>query len=166
MLSRRSFNLTALCAVSFTSLPVAAHEAARVETEVTLNANGGVEIIHVLQLSAAQRLLYKADVIDKNDLTGLKSRAQAALYASERFSLKADGNDIPLDILGAEVAGGHLYIYQTGTLSELPENWSAQNTILRDLSPRFDNLINVPTKDGIQTLVFRGSEIDTVQTTK
>jgi len=93
VLSRRSFNLTALCAVSFTSLPVAAHEAARVETEVTLNANGGVEIIHVLQLSAAQRLLYKADVIDKNDLTGLKSRAQAALYASERFSLKADGND-------------------------------------------------------------------------
>jgi len=123
-----------------------------VETEVTLNANGGVEIIHVLQLSAAQRLLYKADVIDKN--------------ASERFSLKADGNDIPLDILGAEVAGGHLYIYQTGVLSELPESWSAQNTILRDLSPRFDNHINVPTKDGIQTLVFSGSEIDTVQSTK
>lgn len=166
MFSRRSFVLTALCAVSLSSLPAIAHEAARVETEVTLNENGGLEIIHVLQLSAAQRLLYKADVIDKNDLTGLKARAQAALYAAERFSLKADGKDIPLDVLGAEVAGGHLYIYQTGSITEQPETWSATNSILRDLSPRFDNLINVPTANGIETLVFRGSEIDTVQSTK
>ena len=110
-----------------------------------------------------RQLLFKAGVIEKNDMTGLRSRAQAALYSSERFELKADGDTIPLDILGAEVAGGHLYIYQTGTLEALPETWSAKNLILRDLSPRFDNVINVPTKDGIRTLVFSGSELDTFQ---
>ncbi len=166
MLSRRSILLTAICAVSLSSIPTFAHEAARVETEVTLKTDGGLEVIHTLQLSAAQRLLYKAKVIDKNDLTGLKARAQAALYTSERFELKADDKTIPLDILGAEIAGGHLYIYQTGTLSALPETWSAQNSILRDLSPRFDNLINVPTADGIRTIVFNGSDIDAVQSAK
>ena len=143
-----------------------AHDAPRVETQVTLNAAGELDVTHVLQLSAAQRLLFKAGVIDKNDMTGLKARAQAALYSSERFELKADGDTISLDILGAEVAGGHLYVYQTGNLSALPETWSAQNSILRDLSPRFDNVINVPTEDGIQTIVFSGSDLNAVNSTK
>ena len=164
MLSRRSILLTALCAVSFApGFPALAHDAARVETEVTLKTDSELEVIHTLQLSAAQRLLYKAKVIDKNDLTGLRSRAQAALYSAERFELQADGDTIPLDILGAEVTGGHLYIYQTGALSSLPETWSAKNMILRDLSPRFDNVINVPTKDGIRTIVFSGSDLDQIQ---
>ena len=164
MLSRRSILLTAFCAVSLAQpFQVFAHDAARVETEVKLSQSGNLDVTHVLQLSAAQRLLFKAGVIEKNDMTGLRSRAQAALYSSERFELKADGDTIPLDILGAEVAGGHLYIYQTGTLEALPETWSAKNLILRDLSPRFDNVINVPTKDGIRTLVFSGFELDTFQ---
>ena len=92
----------------------------------------------------------------------LRVRAQAALYASERFELNANGEPIKLDILGAEVAGGHLYIYQTGVLHEFPETWSARNSILRDLSPRFDNVVNVPTADGIRTIVFSGANIDSL----
>ena len=166
MLNRRSLILTAVCAVSFAATsPVKAHEAARVETEVKLGPNETLDVTHVLQLSAAQRLLFKAGIIDKNDMTGLKARAQAALYASERFELNANDEPIELTILGAEVQGGHLYIYQTGALSELPENWSARNSILRDLSPRFDNMINLPTATGIQTLVFSGSDIEGFETT-
>jgi len=145
--------------------PAAAHDAARVETVITLGSAGSVDVTHTLQLSAAQRLLYKAGVIEKNDMTGLRSRAQAALYTSERFELKADDKTIALDILGAEVLGGHLYIYQTGAIRTLPKTWSARNAILRDLSPRFDNIINVPGKDGIQTLVFNGSDIDAFEST-
>ena len=107
----QSILLTAVCAVSLASTSIAfAHDAPRVETQVTLNAAGEVDVTHVLQLSAAQRLLFKAGVIDKNDMTGLKARAQAALYSSERFELKADGDTIPLDILGAEVALSLIHI--------------------------------------------------------
>lgn len=166
MLNRRSLILTAVFAVSFAATPsVLAHEAARVETEIKLGPNQTIDVTHVLQLSAAQRLLFKAGIIEKNDMTGLKVRAQAALYASERFELNANDEPIDLTILGAEVQGGHLYIYQTGVLSELPQNWSAKNSILRDLSPRFDNMVNVPTLDGIQTLVFSGSDIEGLETT-
>jgi hypothetical protein len=164
MFRRVLITLTALCAVTLSPVPnAAAHEAARVETEVKLAPSGALDVTHILQLSAAQRLLFKAGIIDKNDMTGLRARAQAALYGSERFALKADGKPIPLEILGAEVTGGHLYIYQTGTLDALPETWSAQNAILRDLSPRFDNIINLPTKGGIRTLTFSGSELDIFQ---
>lgn len=167
MLNRRTTLLAALCATSLTfTSPAFAHDAPRVETEVKLNSSGALDITHVLQLSAAQRLLYKAGVIDKNDMTGLKARAQAALYASERFELLADDKPIALDILGAELGGGHLYIYQTGALSARPKSWSAKNSILRDLSPRFDNVINLPTEDGIQTLVFNGRDMDAIETTR
>jgi len=160
VLNRRQTCLAALCVLGLSvATPVAAHDAPRVETVVELNADESIDVTHTLQLSAAQRLLFKAGVIDKNDMTGLRARAQAALYASERFELNANGNRIELDILGAEVAGGHLYIYQTGFLHEFPESWSARNSILRDLSPRFDNVVNVPTSDGIKTIVFSGSNI-------
>lgn len=164
MLSRRTTLLAAFCAVSFAfASPSFAHDAPRVETVVTLSDAGVVDVTHTLQLSAAQRLLFKAGIIDKNDMTGLKARAQAALYSSERFELLADGTTVPLEILGAELGGGHLYIYQTGSLAALPEEWSAKNSILRDLSPRFDNVINVPTEDGIRTIVFSGSDLDAVE---
>jgi hypothetical protein len=166
MLSRRTLLLAAIAATSF-SIPAmsTAHDAARVESNVSIDG-GELEVIHILQLSAAQRLLYKGGIIDKNDMTGLRSRAQALIYAAERFELKADEETIALDPVGAEIAGGHLYIYQTGTLETLPESWSARNSILRDLSPRFDNMVNVPSKDGIETLVFTGSEIEAFQTTQ
>jgi len=165
MLNRRQTCLSALCILGLSvATPVAAHDAPRVETVVKLSASGELDVTHTLQLSAAQRLLYKAGVIDKNDMSGLRARAQAALYSSKRFELKADDETIPLTILGAEVGGGHLYIYQTGTLSALPETWSARNSILRDLSPRFDNVVNVPTPDGIRSIVFSGANIDSLNT--
>jgi len=163
MLNRRQTVLTAFCFVGISAAaPVAAHDAPRVETVVKLSAAGELDVTHTLQLSAAQRLLFKAGVIDKNDMTGLRARAQAALYASERFELNANGDPIELEILGAEIGGGHLYIYQTGNLAALPDSWSARNSILRDLSPRFDNVVNVPTTEGIRTIVFSGTNIESV----
>lgn len=161
MLNRRTLMLAALAATSiFIASTSAAHEAARVETNVAFGQANVLNVTHVLQLSAAQRLLHKAGLIETNDMTGLRARAQAALYSSKRFELKADGQTLPLEILGAEVQGGHLYIYQTGTLSALPKSWSARNSILRDLSPRFDNMVNVPTENGIRTIVFSGSDLE------
>ena len=163
MLNRRQICRASLCLAAITlTAPIAAHDAPRVETVVALNADETLDVTHTLQLSAAQRLLFKAGVIEKNDMTGLKARAQAALYASDRFELNANGERIELNILGAEVQGGHLYIYQTGVLHEFPDSWSAKNSILRDLSPRFDNVVNVPTANGIRTIVFSGANLDSL----
>ncbi len=164
MPSRRQACLFGLLALGLSvAAPAAAHDAARVETVITLSAPDALDVTHTLQLSAAQRLLCKAGVIDKNDMTGLKARAQAAIYASERFEIRADGDPISLEILGAEVLGGHLYIYQTGSIADLPKRWSARNSILRDLSPRFDNIVNVPTADGIRSIQFSGPNLDSIE---
>jgi len=162
MLNRRAAICGAIALTFVTTTPVLAHDAPRVETEIALTAEKQLEVTHVLQLSTTQRLLFKAGIIEKNDLTGLKARAQLAIYASERFDLLADGEKIPLELLGAEIEGGHVYVYQIGELEELPEVWSGRHAILRDLNPRFDNTINVPTSEGIRTIVFDGTDIDAI----
>jgi len=162
MLTRRSAFLGTIALTIWAAMPVAAHDAPRVETEITQSENHTLEIVHVLQLSSAQRLLHKAGIIKTNDITGLQARARAAIYSADRFDLYADNKKLPLEILGAEIEGGHLYIYQTSSLQTLPKNWSARNAILRDLSPRFDNIVNVPTADGVRTIVFGGTEIDAI----
>lgn len=167
MFSRRSIFKSCLggaLALTFTSTALA-HDAPRVETEVSLVDGTALEITHVLQLSAAQRLLHIGGVIETNDLSGLRARAQAALYASERFEIQADGNPLALTLLGAEIEGGHVYIYQTGEIETLPKVWSVRNSILRDLNARFDNTVNLPTPDGIQTLVFDGADLEAVKST-
>ena len=139
-----------------------AHDAPRVETEVVLTDENIVEVTHILQLSTAQRMLFKAGFIDKNDLSGLRTRAQLALYTAERFDLFADTEKLPLELLGAEIDGGHVYVYQSGTVESFPEKWTARNAILRDINPDFDNIINVPTEAGIKTIVFDGTDMNTI----
>ena len=85
MITRRKSLIGAIVLATMAACPAMAHDAPRVETEVVLNAENIVEVTHVLQLSTSQRMLYKAGVIDKNDLSGLKARAQLApclLYTS------------------------------------------------------------------------------------
>lgn len=167
MLSRRSLLQACLggaLALTFAGAALA-HDAPRVETEVAHLDDGGLEITHVLQLSAAQRLLHKGGVIATNDLSGLRARAKAALYASDRFEVRADGAPLELTLLGAEIEGGHVYIYQIGDIATLPKIWSVRNSILRDLNASFDNTVNLPTPDGIQTLVFDGADLDALKST-
>lgn len=165
MLTRRAAIYGAVALTFAAATPVLAHDAPRVETEVAFTAQNQLEVTHVLQLSTTQRLLFKAGIIEKDDLTGLKARAQLALYAAERFDIIADGETVSLDVLGAEIEGGHVYVYQIGDLAELPDVWEARNAILRDLNPRFDNTINVPTSQGIRTIVFDSSDIDAINST-
>ena len=164
MITRRKSLIGAIVLATMAACPAMAHDAPRVETEVVLNAENIVEVTHVLQLSTSQRMLYKAGVIDKNDLSGLKARAQLALYTAERFDLFADDAELSLELLGAEIDGGHVYVYQIGEVEALPSKWSARNAILRDLNPGFDNVINVPTAEGIQTIVFDSSNLDLIKT--
>ncbi|WP_427450508.1 DUF6702 family protein [Litorimonas sp. WD9-15] len=165
MLSRRAAICSAIAMTFAATVPAVAHDAPRVETEVVTSDDTTLEVTHVLQLSTTQRLLYKAGIIETNDLSGLKARAQLALYTAERFELIADGETVPLNLLGAEIEGGHVYVYQTGEIAALPETWSARNAILRDLNPHFDNTINVPTSDGIRTIVFENSDLDAINST-
>jgi len=162
MISRRQSIIGAMLFATMTAFPVMAHDAPRVETEVVLNSENIVEVTHVLQLSTSQRMLFKAGVIDKNDLSGLKARAQLALYTAEHFDLYADDEILALELLGAEIDGGHVYVYQIGEIEALPATWSARNSILRDLNPGFDNVINVPTSDGIRTIVFDSENLNKV----
>lgn len=146
--------------------PVWAHTAPRVETSVVHTADGRLDVTHALQLTAAQRLLHKADVLDEPDLSSLRAQAKATLYAAKNFTLRADDDTVELEPIGAEIIGAKVYVYQTGQLSELPQIWHVENTILRSEDTHFHNAVNLPTRTGLQTLTFEGTQLTTVQSTR
>jgi hypothetical protein len=165
-LNRRTFT----AAIGFIGLavaiPASAHKAPRVETSVVQTESGALEVTHALQLTAAQRVLHDAGVLAEPDLSTLRAQAQTALYAAENFALQADGAPVPLTPIGAEIIGAKVYVYQTGEISDLPAVWTVTNTILRSEDTHFHNAVNLPTRDGLQTLTFEGAKITTLETTE
>ena len=108
--TRRAALLGGACALLAT--PALAHRVKRVESEVVFRDDGSVSVTHVYHAQDAQDALFGAGLIDKPDIAGLRERAKLALYTGETFALTVGGEVVPLDVLGAELLGNSVYVYQ------------------------------------------------------
>ena len=136
--------------------PALAHRLARSETEIRIADDGAVRVIHTLHLQDAQDALYRAGIIDAPDLGSLRNRARLALYTEERFALSVDGTAAPLELIGAEIEGDSVFVYQEGRLG--PGALTVRNGVLRDLLARQINSVNVMRAGRTVTLEFRGDD--------
>ncbi|MEM7730350.1 MAG: DUF6702 family protein [Pseudomonadota bacterium] len=155
MIDRRLV-LAGCCAAAFAPKAFA-HRAARTETELRIEADGTVGVIHVYHLQDAQDALYKAGLIDRPDLTPLRARARLALYTRRHFSLSEGGEPVDLDVIGAEIEGDNVYVYQEGRLTGDGALVVMAN-MLRELMHDQTNSVNVVRNGRTQTLDFRGED--------
>ena len=140
-----------------TAAPVWAHRLARTETEVTFKDDGSVAVIHSYHVQDVQDALYAAQTIESPDMGSLRNRAKLALYTEQTFSLKIDDQAIPLEIVGAEVAGATVYVYQEA--QNVPSGKvSIEATMLRELIKGQQNSVNVEIDGETQTLDFKGDD--------
>lgn len=138
------------------AVPAWAHKLARTETEVRISADGTVDVLHVYHLQDAQSGLYQAGLIDTPDLTSLRARAQLALYTTERFAIAVNGVPAALDIIGADIEGDSVYIYQSGKIGDGALSIDAR--MLRDLIKTQSNSVNVVRDGQTITLEFSGGD--------
>lgn len=123
-----------------------------------------LEITHRIHLHDAQQALVRAGLLDEPDLTPLRNRAQLALFVGEQFRLAVEDNDIALDILGAEIDGNYVYIYQQAEMLAAPDALYIESNILRTVFSDQSNHVNVTLSDTVQTLIFApGDGIKSVQ---
>lgn len=135
-----------------------AHRAPGSVSTIEFNPRSGMtEIVHRLHLHDAE--LGVAAVLDDPSLSlsNLKSRALVALYASERFELKADDKLLALDIVGAEISGDYLVVYQERE-GRLTGRIDIRDDILRDAFPRQVNQVNIDSQGVVRTLSFSGED--------
>jgi len=145
--------LAIIVAVSL-SLPSWAHRAPGSLTTLKWNeASGRTEIVHRLHSHDAE--LGVAAILGAShfSIIDVQARAKAALYVESRFQIMMDNADLKPTLVGAELAGQYLFVYQ-----ELPQRLGGsikvRDDILRDAFPAQINQVNIVDGDIVHTLTF------------
>ena len=118
------------------------------------DASGQTEIVHRLHTHDAE--LGVGSTLDIPDLSvmDVEGRAHIALYVEERFHIKTSaGDEFELDLIGAEVAGNYILVYQESSV-RLAGNILIRDEILRDAFPAQLNQVNIEDGDSVHSLVF------------
>ena len=149
----------ALCAATSLSLPAYAHRQRLSVSEVEWNPTTKVlGVTHRFHLHDAEKALAAEGLISKPDLHNLRSQAKLALYVESQFGLKSGDNDIELSVLGAQVEGNNIYIFQEAILEQRPEALTVRCEILRSVFPDQRNHVNLRLYTPVKTLTFSGRE--------
>ncbi len=116
-------------------------------------ATGQTEIIHRLHSHDAE--LGVGAILDMPDLSvlDLEGRAYIALYVEERFRIAGDDGDLSLALIGAEIAGDHILVFQELS-GRLPGTIRVLDHILRDVYPTQVNLVNIKDGESVYSLEF------------
>jgi len=118
-----------------------------------------LDVTHSFHIHEAENTLYEAGLIRYPDLTKLKSRAILALYIDTRFTLAVDGSKkLPLEIIGAEIDGQSVYVYQQVPLETVPKRLIVSVAIFREFTKEQINNVDVNLNGQIQSLQFRGDD--------
>ncbi len=97
-------------------------------------SNERLEVVHQVFAHDLEAVLIKLGAPGNITLEDVETRARAALYVAERFTLTGgESTDIALETLGAEVEGETLFVYQEAAIGGPPRELCANNTILFDL---------------------------------
>ena len=133
---------------------------ASITTVVFNTRTDTLEVIHRFFAHDAEyalRLLpdTPADIIDNPD-----SRQRFGVYAYDRFRVQGlqngNQNEVPLTLVGVELDGDFLWVYEKAPIPENITGLSMTNTILREVWPEQSNTVNVERAGVIHTLTFSG----------
>lgn len=146
-------------ALAFISMKGRAHRARVTLTTIEHNRNTGLlEVVHRLHVHDALGALGRIDAEASPDLSVPRNQAQIALEVDRYFSLEGSDGPIDLNLLGAELEGDALYVYQEAPLERMPERLTINCALLRRHFADTGNQVNVTFDTGVQSVFFRGED--------
>lgn len=113
-----------------------------------------IEVMHRYFSHDAEHLLRKlggdADIVDSE-----AARRGFSHYVHERFGLYSEDGQLNLKLIGVELDGDFLWVYQSAPLPQPPlTSLTIEHNVLRELWEQQTNTVNVETRERIQTLTF------------
>ena len=131
-----------------------AHRAPGSLTTIKWNgATGRTEIIHRLHVHDAELAVGTSMDIPDLSVGDIEGRAYIALYVEERFHIKGKKDELPLELVGAELAGNYVLVYQE-LPGRLPQKILIRDDIMRDAFPAQLNQVNIEDGDSVHSIVF------------
>lgn len=137
---------------------VSAHQQKAALTEIVFNSRtGNIEVAHRFVMHDAEHAVRVELGIGGDLYASSKTRSAFAAYVAERFELSGpDGAALPLTVLGAEISGGYLWVYQETPAPEHLDALSVRHDALRDVWSDQVNRVNVKYGGKVKTLIFTG----------
>lgn len=150
--------LIALCAVP--ALPAHAHREKATVSEIAWSEKDGyLYATHKFHLHQTEVSLFEAGITHSAKFESLRARAELALYVQERFTLESlEGSPLPLEVLGAEIEGRDVWVYQQTKLPTSPEGLIVTCNLLRDIIKDQINHVDVKLGGKTRSLAFRGND--------
>lgn len=133
---------------------VMAHRAPGSLTTIKWNeVTGRTEIIHRLHTHDAE--LGVGSSLNMTDLSveDAEGRAHIAIYVEEHFHIKTGENVLQLELIGAELSGDFILVYQEFS-DRLPQNILIHDSILMNTIPAQINQVNIEDSDKVRSLIF------------
>jgi hypothetical protein len=143
-----SFTVLLFCA------PLQAHQMKTAITKLLFNDRSGqLEVMHRFYLHdaehAVKHLQGKAADIHKDEA----ARAKFAAYVAAHFQLTLNGEPLPLKLLGNELDGRHIWVYQEVALPTTELNsLLVRHDALMEIWPAQINVVNLEGRGPVRTL--------------
>lgn len=116
-----------------------------------------IEVMHRFQLHDAEHAVKRLFEGDADIYQSEKTQQDFVAYVLSRFSLqRQNGETLPLTLVGSEVDGKHMWVYQEVATPADVQGLTVTHEALRDIWPKQTNTVNVEGKGPIKTLVFDG----------
>ncbi|MCG8442737.1 MAG: hypothetical protein MI723_13125, partial [Caulobacterales bacterium] len=149
--------LAGLAGLAAAGGPARAHRLHMGLTTIDWRAEAGrLEVVHRFYAHDMAAALGAA--APDGDLAELRARAHAALYVAEQFRLADGETPLTLDLIGAELEGEYLFVYQEIALLAPPAQLGARAGALLDALPGQVNTVNIDLGAGVRTLEFRAGD--------
>jgi hypothetical protein len=155
----KKYLVTLLGTLLIAAFSVNAHQQKTAISTVLFNPRTeNIEIMHRFRVHDAEHAVKEifgkdADIIDSKE-----TQEQFGDYVNQRFNLfDSDEQSLPLKMVGVELDGKFLWVYQETTQPTKLDNMTIRHNALRDLWPEQINTINVEGKGKLQTLTFADS---------
>ena len=132
-----------------------AHRAPGSLTTISWNAvSGRTEVVHRLHTHDAETAVGAFLGVTGLSVGEVEGRAHIALYVEQHFEMKYEaGDNIRLELLGAELSGDYILVYQESTI-RLANNIKIRDDILREAFPAQFNQVNIEDGDRVHSLIF------------
>lgn len=114
-----------------------------------------IEIVHRVHAHDAIQLL---ELHEKNaiDLTTTDNQAKFALYIEDHFRIEIDDGSPSIELIGVELEGNYVFVYQQSSWRTLPNKLSVHSTIFQNLFADQLNVVNLHVAGQvIQSVEFR-----------
>ena len=156
--------LTLMAVPTFTGT-ASAHQQKVTLSSLSHNARTGLlEVVHRVPLHDAEHALESQGVRAPDIVNNLDNRRAVARYVARRFTLEHEGKPIRLTLLGTEIEGGRLVVFQEAPSPGSGAQLTINSQILTDVWARQENRVNLGTGTKVNTLIFASGDRKRVAT--